>query len=334
MTSTIAISMGDPNGIGPEIILKSAAAFSPGQSISVVYGHEGIFRYYKKALNLDVDLNVVDHPKRAVTGRLNIINCVDFSDSSLQPGSLSAQGGLASMIAVEHGIKACMSGDASALVTAPISKEAITLAGYDVPGHTEFLAQKTDTDHVLMMLVSGEFRVALATIHIPLRKVAKQITPERLRTNLRILNRSLSTDFGIKKPNVAVLGLNPHAGDGGVIGNEEIDVIEPVIKTLNSEGLKLSGPFAADGFFGKALHQNFDAIFATYHDQGLIPFKALTFGKGVNFTAGLPIIRTSPDHGTAFGIAGKNAADPGSFSSAFELALTLSQRKTEQNPST
>ena len=231
------------------------------------------------------------------------------------------------MTAVEAGINACLTGETAALVTAPISKEAITLAGYNVPGHTEFLMEKTSSDQVLMMLVSDDFRVALATIHIPVREIAAALNENLITSRLTLLHNALVNDFGISNPKIAVLGLNPHGGDGGVIGREEIELIQPVIRNMNDNGLKLRGPFAADGFFGKSLQNDFDAVFAMYHDQGLIPFKALTFGRGVNVTAGLPIIRTSPDHGTAFDIAGKNKADPGSFSSAYNLAIQLASQK-------
>jgi len=332
MSEIIAISMGDPNGIGPEIILKTLLKSDQKESIPVIYGQVDIFDDTLSRLDGNRSLTIIESPADAKPGNINLIPCVDSSDSKLSVGSISASGGLASMKAVEAGIDACMSGDASALVTAPISKEAITLAGYNVPGHTEFLAEKTSTDQVLMMLVSGAFRVALATIHIPVREIVETLTEDLLKTRLSLLHRSLIEDFGITDPGIAVLGLNPHGGDGGVIGREEIELIQPVIKKLNKDGLNLSGPFAADGFFGKSLQDKYDAIFAMYHDQGLIPFKALTFGRGVNVTVGLPIIRTSPDHGTAFDIAGKNSADPGSFTAAYNLAGQLATRKHSQSP--
>lgn len=327
MSKIIAISMGDPNGIGPEIILKTLLKSDQDDNIPVIYGREDIFDDTLSRLDGNRSLSVIESPADAKPGQINLIPCVDSSESELSVGSISASGGLASMKAVEAGIDACLAGDASALVTAPISKEAITLAGYKVPGHTEFLAEKTSTDQVLMMLVSGAFRVALATIHIPVREIVATLSEDLLKTRLSILHRSLLEDFGIKNPNIAVLGLNPHGGDGGVIGREEIELIQPVINHLNRNGFNLDGPFAADGFFGKSLHNKYDAIFAMYHDQGLIPFKALTFGRGVNVTAGLPIIRTSPDHGTAFDIAGKNSADAGSFTAAYNLAYQLVTRK-------
>lgn len=333
MTEKIAISMGDPNGIGPEIILKTLLRSDLTDTIPVIYGRVDIFEETLSDLDDTWTLKVIHSAQDARPGHINLVSCIDSSGSNLSVGSISAAGGLASMKAVKAGIDACLSGETSALVTAPISKEAITLAGYDVPGHTEFLMEKTSSGQVLMMLVSDAFRVALATIHIPVRDITDMLTTELLTTRLSLLQQSLKKDFGIPKPKIAVLGLNPHGGDGGVIGREEIELIQPVIKQMNENGLNLHGPFAADAFFGKSLQNEFDAVFAMYHDQGLIPFKALTFGRGVNVTAGLPIIRTSPDHGTAFDIAGKNKADSGSFAAAYRLATDLAARKKSQTTS-
>lgn len=333
MTEKIAISMGDPNGIGPEIILKTLFRSDLKESIPVIYGRDDIFQKILSDFDDTRSLNVIDTAQDARHGYINLVPCIDSSDSNLSLGSISAAGGLAAMKAVEAGIDACLSGETSALVTAPISKEAITLAGYDVPGHTEFLMEKTSSNQVLMMLVSDAFRVALATIHIPVREITGQLTSELLSTRLSLLQQSLKKDFGISQPKIAVLGLNPHGGDGGVIGREEIELIQPVIKQMNKNGFNLRGPFAADAFFGNSLQDEFDAVFAMYHDQGLIPFKALTFGRGVNITAGLPIIRTSPDHGTAFDIAGKNKADSGSFAAAYQLASNLAARRKSKTTS-
>jgi len=333
MPEKIAISMGDPNGIGPEIILKTLLRSDLTETTPVIYGRDDIFQETLSDLNDNRSLKVIDSAQDARPGHINLVPCVDSSGSNLSVGSISAAGGLASMKAVEAGIDACLSGEASALVTAPISKEAITLAGYDVPGHTEFLMEKTSSNQVLMMLVSDAFRVALATIHLPVREIAGTLTNDLLTTRLSLLQQSLRRDFGISKPKIAVLGLNPHGGDGGVIGREEIELIQPVIKQMNEHSSNLHGPFAADAFFGKSMQDEFDAVFAMYHDQGLIPFKALTFGSGVNFTAGLPIIRTSPDHGTAFDIAGKNKANYGSFAAAYRLASSLADRKKSQTTS-
>jgi 4-hydroxythreonine-4-phosphate dehydrogenase len=231
------------------------------------------------------------------------------------------------MHAVECAADACVSSEVEGMVTAPISKEAITLAGYRFPGHTEFLAERTHAAGFTMMLVSGGLRVALVTTHVPVRDVAGLITPEPILDKLRIVAASLERDFGIEAPTIAVLGLNPHAGDGGVIGTEEQDVIGPALEAARAEGLDVAGPFPADSFFGMRGYDRHNAVLAMYHDQGLAPFKALAMGGGVNFTAGLPIIRTSPDHGTGFDIAGEGRADAGSFREAVLLAAEMAMRR-------
>src|SRR6056297_2900112 len=327
MPLKIAVSMGDPNGIGPEIILKTLLSSDLRESIPVIFGREDIFEHTLSLLDNTCNITLIDTPDNAKAGQINLMPSAGSIDSGLSVGSISASGGLDSMTAVEAGINACLTGETAALVTAPISKEAITLAGYNVPGHTEFLMEKTSSEQVLMMLVSDAFRVALATIHIPVREIAGTLTNDLLTTRLSLLQQSLRQDFGISKPKIAVLGLNPHGGDGGVIGREEIELIQPVIKQMNEHSSNLHGPFAADAFFGKSMQDEFDAVFAMYHDQGLIPFKALTFGRGVNVTAGLPIIRTSPDHGTAFDIAGQNKANPSSFIEALGLASELIEHR-------
>lgn len=328
MMPIIAISMGDPNGIGPEVTLKSLKSTDLIRSIPVWIGHQNVLEYYAKECNIDLPIrplreNVKPEPRHVYYFELS------EKDFQLEPGSITKEAGEASMQAVQKGIDLCLSGSADALVTAPISKEAIHKAEYKVPGHTEFLAEKTDTDEVVMVLASEDLRVALATVHIPLKAVVDSLQKEKIQRYLRILYKSLEKDFGIHKPKIGVLGLNPHAGDGGVIGNEEIKLITPALDELSDEEILVDGPFAADGYFGSQLYKVYDATFAMYHDQGLIPFKALTFGTGVNFTAGLPIIRTSPDHGTAFNIAGKNLADERSFTAAYEMAVKMAQNRKE-----
>ncbi|MFO7846200.1 MAG: 4-hydroxythreonine-4-phosphate dehydrogenase PdxA [Balneolaceae bacterium] len=327
MPLKIAISMGDPNGIGPEIILKTIKQRGSEEMLSVIFGHFDLIKHTASLLNESPEVQQINHPDEAKTGMANVINCIDAKLTSFSPGSISANGGAASMQAVSAGIESCLKNETDALVTAPISKESITLAGYNVPGHTEFLAEKTGAGQVLMMLVSGAFRVALATIHIPVRLIPQDLTHDLILTRLKLLHSALKNDFGISQPKIAVLGLNPHAGDGGVIGDEEMTLIGPVLNKLQTKDVDVKGPFAADAFFGNSRQNNFDAVFAMYHDQGLIPFKALTFGSGVNVTAGLPIVRTSPDHGTAFDIAGKNLADCSSFSAAFSLAAKMAENK-------
>lgn len=321
MKPIISISMGDFNGIGPEVVLKTLSSRKIDQATPVVLGHVDVLRYYDK--QYEFELHLIEEASQIKHGAVNVLNCVSDDDLDIDPGNITQKAGLCSMIAVERGIDWCLQEKANALVTAPISKEAIHKAGYNFPGHTEFLAEKTDTSEFMMILASESLRVGLATVHVPLTEVAPLITQKKLARHLDVLHKSLIQDFNIAKPKIAVFGLNPHAGDGGVIGSEEIDIIEPAVKHAQENGIAAEGPFAADGFFGNSLQKEFDAILAMYHDQGLIPFKALTFGSGVNFTAGLPIIRTSPDHGTAFAIAGQNKADHHSFESAYNLAIEM-----------
>lgn len=326
-TPVIAISMGDPNGIGPEVALKFLNQSDLSSSIPVWIGSGNVLEYYSEIFDIHLPLRTFTENDKLENGNVYMIDLNNDSNFKLKPGEISSQAGSMAMRAVQNGIELCMSNQVNALVTAPISKEAIYKAGYDVPGHTEFLAKKTGTDEVVMVLASENLRVALATIHIPLENVKRSIKKDKLQTNLRILYKSLSVDFGIENPKIGVLGLNPHAGDGGVIGTEEIELITPALNELSEDEILVDGPFAADGYFGSQLYKIYDATFAMYHDQGLIPFKTLTFGNGVNFTAGLPIIRTSPDHGTAFNIAGKNVADEQSFGSAYQMAVEMVQNR-------
>jgi 4-hydroxythreonine-4-phosphate dehydrogenase len=253
---------------------------------------------------------------------------VDTSSSTgVEPGRLTAESGRLAMRSVSMAIEECLDGRLDGIVTAPISKEAIQLAGFDFPGHTEFLAKQTAVKDFLMMLVSGDLRVALLTIHEPIARVAGLITQERILSSLNTLSDALRSDFGVEKPRIAVLGLNPHAGDGGVIGTEEIEIIKPALEAAQATGLDVAGPFPADGFFGRRGDKEFDALLAMYHDQGLAPFKALAMGAGVNVTLGLPIVRTSPDHGTAFGIAGEGVASADSMKEAILRASDIVQKR-------
>lgn len=319
--------MGDPNGIGPEVTLKSLQREDLESSIPIWIGSQKVFEFYSDKFDIQLPSKKFKANNSPEPGSVYLFDIDEDSNFEITPGKTSKDAGRLAMQAVDKGIQLCMSEEANALTTAPISKEAIHKAGYGVPGHTEFLAKKTDTDNVVMVLVSENFRVALATIHIPLKDVKQSINKENLQTNLRILYKSLSVDFGIGEPKIGVLGLNPHAGDGGVIGTEEIELITPALDELSEEDILVDGPFAADGYFGSQLYKIYDATLAMYHDQGLIPFKALSFGNGVNFTAGLPIIRTSPDHGTAFNIAGKNVADEQSFRAAYQMAAEMAKNR-------
>lgn len=328
----IAISIGDFNGIGPEIILKSLSEADLNASTPVVISPATVIETALSYLPFELDINYTDDSGDIETG---IINVLSYPVEGLQitPGIQSAQGGLVAMHSIERSIQLCMDHETQAMVTAPISKEAVNLAGYNIPGHTEFLASKTGMDSVLMMLVSGDLRVALVTTHIPVKEVSSAISEQVIIDKVELLASSLIHDFGIKKPKIGVFGLNPHAGDGGIIGQEEIEIITPALKKIRARrpDLTLHGPMPADGFFGQQLHKQHDAILAMYHDQGLAPFKLLSFGKGVNFTAGLPIIRTSPDHGTAFDIAGKGVANPSSFKEAYKLAIELANKRFSED---
>ena len=329
MPIKVAISIGDINGIGPEVALKSLAGRDLSQSAPILLGNRQVIEYYSKLTEQNLQFHFIRNPEEIEAGAINVLEFDDNETVNLQPGELSEQGGKLAMMAVQAGIDLCVSDQADALVTAPISKEAINMAGYDVPGHTEYLADKTGTSEFMMMLVNEGLRVGLVSIHIPISEVPELITQSSVYTNIKIMHQSLNRDFTLDDPEIAVLGLNPHAGDGGIIGREEIEIIEPAIKKAQAEGIKATGPHPADGFFGNRKYKNSDGILAMYHDQGLIPFKTLSFGAGINFTAGLPIIRTSPDHGTAFDIAGKNLADPSSFNAAFELAIKLSENRKQ-----
>lgn len=322
MTPKLVISIGDINGIGPEVILKSMLDHDYSVSVPIILSPFEVVGYYSDTLNISLDINYCSSFDDISLGRINVLWDDAFS-SEIKPGKMTSDSGAVAMKSIENCIELVKNGDAHALVTGPISKKSVNLAGYNIPGHTEFLAEKNNVDEVLMMLVNDTLRVALVTAHIPISEVASSISATLINQKVQLLNHSLKFDFGIESPKIAVLGLNPHAGDGGVIGKEEIEVIQPAIQHARDIGIQLEGPFPADGFFGHQLFNQFDAILAMYHDQGLAPFKLLSFGKGVNFTAGLPMIRTSPDHGTAFNIAGKNIASASSFMQAYRLAVEL-----------
>lgn len=325
MLPKIGITIGDINGIGPEIALKAVSEIDYSVSVPILISSASVIDFYNSELGLNKTFHKITSVSEAKDGILNLLD-IKNSSPEIETGKITKQAGLASMKSIESAISLCIAKELKAMVTLPISKESIQLAGYDIPGHTEFLANQTNTDQVLMILVNGALRVALTTGHIPVSKVASSINQDLIISKATILNKSLKHDFGISNPKIAVFGLNPHAGDGGVLGSEEKEIITPAIRKLKESGINVEGPFPADGFFGQKKHQQYDAILAMYHDQGLAPFKLLSFGKGVNFSAGLPIIRTSPDHGTAFDIAGKGIADTSSFIQAYKLAVELAQK--------
>jgi len=330
MNQRIAISSGDFNGIGPEVILKTLDSHTLQGITPVILSTSKVFDYYLDKLDLKLDYHHINTIDETVDNSINLLESYGKESVSVSPGTFSEQSGRCSMFAVETGIELCKNQQADALVTAPISKEAVNLAGYHIPGHTEFLAEHTSTEDFMMMLVHEKLRVGLVTVHIPIAEVPKHISKQAVTKYSWIMHETLQRDYNIQSPKIAVLGLNPHAGDGGIIGTEEEEIIRPALEQSMAAGVNVSGPHPADGFFGNRKYEHYDGILAMYHDQGLIPFKTLSFGTGVNFTAGLPIIRTSPDHGTAFDIAGKNQANPSSFSEAFDLAIQLAANRNKE----
>ena len=329
MKPTIAITIGDFNGIGPEVTVKSIASPKIKNSIQpVLIGSFDIFQFFVKMLKLDIELIAVDTLSTKIkSGSVPVLTVHPATSKSIQLGKISPDSGVCAGMAIEHAIKLCLNKEVDAMVTAPVSKEALHFAGYNFPGQTEMLAMLTRSERVTMMLLAKTMRVALATVHIPIKKVSENLFVDRIIEKLETVNSSLKNDLGIKKPSIAVLGLNPHAGENGAIGGEENEIIIPAIKKANEKGIAAVGPFPADGFFASGAYKNYDAILAMYHDQGLIPLKMTGFDDGVNFSAGLKIIRTSPDHGTAFDIAGKKIANPGSMISAIQLATSIIKQR-------
>lgn len=329
----VAITLGDPNGIGPEVVLKSLHDPSLMPSMTpVVIGSAHVLRVHADVLGFsDLDIHVVDEvPDEVPRGDVALLDVAEEDEPPVTFGAVTADAGRLAMRAVERAVDACLAGTVDAMVTAPISKEAINLAGYDVPGHTEFIAERTNSAKPTMMMVAGGLRVGLVTSHVPLSEVPSMVTEEAILEKLRVIDASLQEDFAIHDPKIAVLSLNPHAGEGGAFGPEEEETIAPAVEAARQEGFRVEGPLAADGFFATQLDADFDAVLAMYHDQGLVPFKALAFDHGVNYTAGLPIVRTSPDHGTAHGIAGKGMALPGSMRSALEVAVAVARHRGQR----
>ena len=320
----IGITQGDINGIGYEVILKTFADPEIFELCTpIVYGSPKLAAYHRKALELQTQYNAIENISEAMSDRLNIINCND-DEVHIELGSITKESGKAAFEALERAIRACKEGEVDVLVTAPINKEAIQCEEFNFPGHTEYLQEcMGGEEKALMILCSGELRFALATTHLPLREVPTAITPELLEEKITLFNDSLKRDFNINAPKIAVLALNPHAGDNGLIGSEEEEIIKPTIEKLSTEGILCYGPFPADGFMGSGNYTRFDGILAMYHDQGLAPMKALGMDDGVNFTAGLSIVRTSPAHGVAYDIAGKGCADENSFRQAIYAAIDI-----------
>jgi len=324
----IGITIGDMNGIGPEVIIKALAGNPATQHIiPIIYGSSKLMAYHKNIVkSVDFSFSSIGDAKNAYRNKANVLNCWN-EDVNIELGEITEQGGKFAHISLDRATQDAKEGLIDAIVTAPIHKKAMQLAGFQYPGHTEFLTEKFGTKNSLMMMVSDTLKVALVTNHEPLFELKEKITLDRIKTKLKLLNRTLRQDFGIEKPTMAILGINPHAGDDGAIGKEEEQLVRPVIIEAKKNGILAMGPYPADGFFGSSKFKKVDGILAMYHDQGLIPFKTLSFGQGVNYTAGLPVVRTSPDHGTAYDLAGRNMADPGSMRSAINLAIDLVRNK-------
>ena len=327
----VGISMGDFNGIGMEVIIKTFMDNRMMQLCTpIVYGASRIASFHRKALGIaDFSFNIIRDADAANPKMANLINCWD-EEIKMELGTSTNLAGEKAIASLELAIADLKSGKIDVLVTAPINKNNVQSATFKFPGHTEYLAEKFDVKDYLMLLVSDDLRIGTVTGHIALNQVASALSTEKIYTKVKLLNNSLIQDFGIRKPKIAVLGLNPHAGDNGLLGEDETKLIIPAIEKLKSEGIMAIGPYAADGFFGSQVYHQFDGVMAMYHDQGLIPFKAMAFESGVNFTAGLPIIRTSPDHGTGYDIAGKNKASESSFRQAVYLACDLFHQRKQQ----
>ena len=324
----VAITQGDINGIGYEIIFKTLAdpkvveLYTP-----VIYGSSKVAAYHRKALNIpNFSLNSTKSGEEAHSKRVNIVNCLD-DNVRVELGKATEDGGQSAFVALQKAVDDLKNGHVDVLVTAPINKNATYSEDFNFPGHTEYLAEQFNSKSHIMLMVSSKLKVGVVTGHVPLKDVPEQLTMEKVLDKIRVLDKTLKIDFTIRKPRIAVLGVNPHAGDEGLLGDEEINIIKPAIEVAREEGIMALGPYPADGLFGSGDVGRFDAVLAMYHDQGLAPFKSIAFSEGVNFTGGLPVVRTSPDHGTAFEIAGENKADESSFREAVYLAIDVFNRR-------
>ena len=326
----VGISIGDINGVGLEVILKTLQNKQLlNYCTPIIYGSSKVVSYHKNIVGLEEfyfqNLSSAERPN---PNKVNVVNC--WQDNiTITLGKISEDGGKYAYISLAQAVNDLKIGLIDALLTAPINKEAMQLANFPYPGHTEYLTKELDSEDSLMLMVNDNLRVGLVTNHLPLKDVAQHITKEAIIKKVKIFHKTLQVDFGIDRPLIAVMALNPHAGDGGVIGKEEEQIIRPALIELKKNGILAFGPFPADGFFGSKQRTKFHGILAMYHDQGLVPFKTLSFGNGVNFTAGLSGIRTSPDHGTGFDIAGKNEADPSSFRAALFLAIDIAKSRSD-----
>lgn len=320
----VGITQGDINGVGYEVIIKT---LSEPQSLELftplVFGNSKVASYHRKLLSIpEFNFNLIKKPDQAHDRRANIYNIVE-NEIKIEIGKSTRLAGEMSLLSLNTAIESINNGHIDVMVTAPLDKNNVQSDRFRFPGHTEYLASKYKVDDFLMLMLCQNLRIGVITGHIPISKVSSEINTDLILRKIKILNHSLESDFGIDSPRIAVLALNPHAGDGGVIGTEEEKIIIPAIAKAYEQGMLVFGPYPSDGFFGSGNYTKFDGILAMYHDQGLVPFKLLSFDEGVNFTAGLPIVRTSPAHGTAYDIAGKNLASPDSFKAAIYQAIDI-----------
>ena len=327
----VGITQGDGNGIGYEVIIKALADERMLDLCTpVIYGSSKIFGFYKKQIhNIDqINTNVISSAKDVHQKRVNIVNCLP-ENVFVEPGQSTPESAKAAMTSLQRAVEDIKDGYIDVLVTGPFNKRAMSAEGFGYTGHTEYLEKEFGVDEVAMIMVCDNLKVGVVTGHIALKDVAANITKENILKKLRLMDSSLKRDFGIDSPKIAVLGLNPHCGDGGLLGDEESKIILPAVQEAMEEGILAFGPYSPDGFFGLGNYSKFDAVLAMYHDQGLTPFKALAFEDGVNFTAGLPIVRTSPDHGTAYEMAGRDLADPRSMIASIYTAIDIYNRRAD-----
>lgn len=327
----VGITQGDGNGIGYEVIIKALADERMLEFCTpVIYGSSKILGFYRKHIHDIENFNthVISSAKDVHPKRINIVNCLP-ENVFVEPGQSTPESAKSAMTSLSRAVEDVKAGYIDVLVTAPINKRAMSSEGFGYTGHTEYLEKEFGVDEVAMIMVCDRLKVGVLTGHISLKDVPSQITTEKILKKLRLMKASLQRDFGVDAPKIAVLGLNPHCGDGGLLGDEEQQIILPAIKAANDEGIMAFGPYSSDGFFGLGNYAKFDAVLAMYHDQGLTPFKALAFEDGVNYTAGLPIVRTSPDHGTAYEMAGRDMADPRSMKAAIYAAIDIFNNRAD-----
>jgi len=324
----LGISIGDLNGIGGEIVLKT---FEDSRMVDfctpVIFASVKTLSFFKKHFKLSLNLQGVESAAQAIEGKINVVNLWK-ENIEINFGKEDQESGKYAFKSLEAATNALIANEIDVLVTAPINKNTIQSEDFKFPGHTDYLAKQLKGDS-LMFMITDNLKVGLLTDHVPLKDIANVITPELIEKKIGIIINTLKQDFRISKPKIAVLGINPHSGDNGLIGNEDEEILKPTLQKIRDNGDLVYGPYAADSFFGSKNHVNFDAVIASYHDQGLIPFKTLSFGEGVNYTAGLSKVRTSPDHGTAFEIAGKDCANINSFKEAVFKAIEIYKTRKE-----